>query len=69
VLPDGVADGLGGGLRISVGVGTGGMFSTGGGADDGEPPGEGLAVISGVVEGGVVTDGDTGAPGRGGWDE
>jgi hypothetical protein len=56
-------------LRISVGVGTGGIFSTGGGADDGEPPTEGLAMISGVVEAGVVTGGDTGAPGRGGWDE
>jgi hypothetical protein len=68
-LSDGVADGMGGGLRISVGVGTGGMVSTGGGADEVEPVGEGAAGTSGPVEvdvdGGV--DGD--APGRGGWDE
>jgi hypothetical protein len=64
-----VADGLGGGLRISVGVGTGGMVSTGGGADEFEPVGEGAAETSDPVEVGVVRGVEAGAPDWGGWDE
>ncbi|HEY7273104.1 MAG TPA: hypothetical protein VH502_10250 [Actinoplanes sp.] len=51
-----------------MGVGTGGMFRTGGGADEGEPLAAGLAVIDGAVVAGVVSAGEAGAPGRGGWD-
>jgi len=57
---------LGGGSKISVGVGTGGMFRTGG-DEDGESLAEGLALIGGAVESGVVA-GDAGLPGLGGWD-
>jgi hypothetical protein len=67
---DGVADGVGGGLKISVGVGTGGMSSTGGGADAVVVAGAGAVVINGAVEpAGAVGRVDTGAPGRGGWEE
>ena len=68
-LADGVADGLDGGLKISVGVGTGGMSSAGGGADEAEPLPEGVVVIDGALVAGVAGDVAAGAPGRGGWDE
>jgi hypothetical protein len=65
-LPDGVADGLPGGLRISVGVGTGGMSRTGGGADEPEPEADGVTVITGGLDAREAGDVAAGAPGRGG---
>lgn len=67
-LPAGVADGLPGGLRISVGVGTGGMSRTGGGADEAEPGADGVAVISGGLVAGEAGEVVAGAPRRGGWE-
>jgi hypothetical protein len=56
-------------LKISVGVGTGGMFSTGAGEDVAEAAGDGAVVVNGAVEEGVLGGVAAGAPGRGGCDE
>ena len=69
LLPDGVADGLGGGLRTSVGVGTGGMVSTGTGEEPAEPVGEGAAEMSDALGAGAVWGVEAVAPRRGGWEE
>jgi hypothetical protein len=45
------------------------MSSTGGGADEVEPVGEGVAVTNVAVGTGAVGGVEAGAPGRGGWDE
>lgn len=64
-----MADGLGGGLRISVGVGTGGTVSAGVNAADAVPVGAGAAEIGGAMEAGDAGGVETAAPGRGGRDE
>jgi hypothetical protein len=56
-------------LKISVGVGTGGISSTGGGDEEAEALGTGAVVINVAVEAGVIGSVEAGAPGRGGWDE
>jgi hypothetical protein len=68
LLPEGVADGLSGGSRISVGVGTGGMSGAGGGADEAEPVDEGVTVIGGGLGAGEAGDVAAGVPCRRGWE-
>ena len=69
-MPDGVGDGLGGGLRISVGVGTGGIVSVGVNGDDAVPVGVGATGDIGAALDGTGTGGvETAAPGRGGREE
>jgi hypothetical protein len=70
VLPDGVADGIGGGLRTSVGVGTGGIVSVGVNGEDAVLVGVGATEDIGAALGGTGTGGvETAAPGRGGREE
>ena len=49
-----------------MGVGTGGIVSTGGGEDEAEPVGEGATEIGDAVAAGVAGDVDVAPPGRGG---
>ena len=64
-----MADGVGGGLRIWVGVGTGGSVSAGGNEGEAVAVGVGAAGIGGATEVGDGGGVETAAPGRGGREE
>ena len=70
-LPDGVADGLAGGLATSVGVGTGGSVSVNVGSGDREAVGmaDGAPEIGPALTAGALGGADVAEPGRGGRDE